>query len=128
MGLAFFSEILDDLETVLFSRSMLFDATAFWLYDNRESLMIDQAERGEGPTFKLTACVVGAFGPWDMIVQRIDTFFLLMPKLPKIIPGRHRKKLYSIPCWWFQVMVVNHCNDRLKGRLNSSWDGFKPTK
>ena len=27
-------------------RSMLFDATAFWLYDNRESLMIDQVLRG----------------------------------------------------------------------------------
>ena len=25
---------------------MLFDATAFWLYDNRESLMIDQVLRG----------------------------------------------------------------------------------
>lgn len=40
------AELLFD--SILVPRSMLFDAAAFWLYDNRESLMLEDDDEIDG--------------------------------------------------------------------------------
>lgn len=110
-------------ETLETPRSMLFDATAFWLYDNRESLIIDQAPwalaKIKGSSWR---DILGAV--WYLFKNRELCNYYGLSVAPFCYShGTFRKGFGGnhIEIWWHRVWCKKHMSCRFSPSFAAMW-------
>lgn len=104
-------------------RSMLFDATAFWLYDNRESLIIDQAPwalaKSKGSSWQdISGAVWHLFknrNLWNCYGLSVAPFCYSHGTFRKGLGDNH------IEIWWHQVWCKKHMSYRFSPSFAAMW-------